>query len=71
MSVSIILRLVAAEAVEPDASSEPIVRGQAEVVETGETALFKDGAEMLAFVSRVVDVGARATGARDSSETHT
>jgi hypothetical protein len=31
------------------------VRGQAEVVETGETAVFKDSSEMLAFLMKVTD----------------
>ncbi len=50
MSLSILIRLV------PETGSEMSsaeLRGQAEVVETGETVLFKDQGEMLEFLQRV------------------
>jgi hypothetical protein len=46
MNVSILLRLVT------DALGEGRVAGRAEVVETGEIAVFKDQEEMLAFLQR-------------------
>jgi hypothetical protein len=52
MAVSILLRLLPATAADAATGG---VRGQAEVVETGETALFKDAGEMLAFVKKVTD----------------
>jgi hypothetical protein len=53
--VSILLRLLARPA-EAGAAPGAIV-GQAEVVETGESTLFRDGPEMLAFLARVTDPG--------------
>jgi hypothetical protein len=46
MNVSILLRLV------PDALSQGRVAGHAEIVETGETMVFKDQDEMLAVLQR-------------------
>jgi hypothetical protein len=55
VSVSILLRLLPAISADPTAPSGLTVRGQAEVVETGETAVFKDSSEMLAFLMKVTD----------------
>jgi len=49
MSVSVLLRLVS------DTLTSGRVAGHAEVVETGETAMFKDPAEMLQFLRRRPD----------------
>ncbi len=51
MNVSVLLRLV------PGALTEGRVAGHAEVVDTGETAVFKDLEEMVAFL--------RSAGSRD------
>lgn len=51
MTVSVLLRLVS------DTLTSGRVAGHAEVVETGETAMFKDPAEMLQFLRRVSTQG--------------
>ncbi len=53
VSVSILLRLLPAISAEPDVPAVAHMRGQAEVVETGETVVFKDSGEMLAFLMKV------------------
>jgi hypothetical protein len=44
MNVSVLLRLL------PQALAEGRVAGHAEIVDTGETALFQDANEMIAFI---------------------
>jgi hypothetical protein len=46
MNISILLRVVA------DALAEGRIAGRAEVVDTGESVLFKDQDEMLAFIQK-------------------
>lgn len=58
MSVAVLLRLVA------EALAEGRVAGHAEVVETGATAVFKDQAEMVAFLRRAIG----AEPARDGDQ---
>ena len=51
MTISVLLRLLT------DGRSEGRVAGNAEIVETGETVVFKDQEEMLAFLRRASTPG--------------
>jgi len=59
MSVAILLRLV------PQALNEGRVAGHAEVVDTGESLVFKDQEEMLAFLRRAGTADAQDRGGHD------
>lgn len=64
MSVSVLLRLM------PTALTEGRVAGHAEIVDTGESVVFKDLEEMVAFLR---GAGARdpyVNGGHDDSERH-
>lgn len=65
MTISILLRLRATLQLNGAAGDNATdLAGQAEVVATGETALFRDGQEMLAFVRKVTDESASAEATR-------
>lgn len=62
MTVSVLLRLVATPL------SQDRVAGQAEVVESGETVVFKEQEEMLAFLHRTQMRDAPGEGDNDGSQ---
>lgn len=64
MNVSILLRLV------PHALTEGRVAGHAEIVDTGETAVFKDLEEMVAFLQTAGARDPRYIGGHDGLERH-